>query len=323
MALGSLAATGNRFGQTSPTTGTTVPGFNTTQGFGAPGPANTASDPLSPFRGPSTPRPPSYTPNFGTAYGQVASTGTDWKSIFDILDSQNAVARAQQEALSGAKAGLFDSRETGLRNDYNLGMRGLDLDQQGIGIDRGAAQRDQAYYTNLLALLPQYRGLSKDELDATLRSAAQQGNMERIGINSEYTGRGAFLTPMRGVKNYNSLLSQANAEDKANIGYQRDMLGLTEKELGLTRSRDMSGDTLKKLDLESARLGISREKLQNTLEQGLAQLGYNRYVNLNTLLNGVDGQNAEAYLKILQQAYQIGMGLDSGGIGNAMNGYGG
>lgn len=244
------------------------------------------------------------------------------QALPDILYSGSESARY------GAQIPFVDTnygqRESALRSDYNANMRGADLDLNSIGVKRGAANRDAAYYQGLLDLMPYYSNLSQKELDRALGEARRQGTMDRLGINSDYTGRGSYFSGMRSLKNYNSILAQGAQELGANIGYGRDILGQREKTMGLERSKAMTGDQLALLDIDAQRVGVSRDKYKAALEQGLASLGYDKFMSLEQLYrqrDSADYQTQKLIDQVLNSAYNAGNALQSGQVGSAYGGY--
>lgn len=267
---------------------------------------------------------------------QQAQNSQYQQTYRDALNSQitnaapeltyNAAERARLQATQGLAAGSFADREASLRADYGANLRGLGLDQNAIDVRRGANARDAAYYQNLLGLMPYYQNLSAKELERALGSSRQQGTMERLGINSDYTSRGAFFSGMRTIKNIDSAMSEQNRNTSANIGYGRDMLGQTEKTMGLERSKAMTGDQAALLDIEAQKLGVSRDKYAASLQQGLASLGYDKFMSMSDLigkLNSSDYQQAQLARQIIDAASAAGQAALDGTLGNAYNGYGG
>lgn len=224
--------------------------------------------------------------------------------------------------------------------DYGLAMRGLGLDRQALDVERannridaGAAQRDINYYAQLLQMMPQYRSLSNQDYGNTLAQIGREGEMERKGIASEYTGRGAWFTPFHRINRENSQQAQMQAETKARIGYERDILGLNEKELGLTRNKGQAQDQAGKvanrealLNIEGARLGLTGEQLKNELDKTLANLGYSNFIDATQLLDQLAGSNrdrADIAMSIYDQAIKF-MELAGGGqLGSIYQQYGG
>ena len=170
-------------------------------------------------------------------------------------------------------------------------------------------------------MMPAYRNLSGQDLNIATAEAKRQGNMQRIGIDSAATAGGGWFAPMRKVKNYDSYLGQANAEQRASVNYYRDQLGLTEKEAGLSRSKAMTGDQLAKLDIEAARVGLSREKLQNALTQGMNALGYDKFMSMQDLQALKDSGDTRA-LELWNKIIQAGTAIADGAAGDAYSGYG-
>lgn len=236
----------------------------------------------------------------------------------------NAAERARLEAQAGFLGGNYGQRDAALRADYNANMRGADLDLGAIGVRRGAANRDSAYYQQLLDLMPYYANLSAKERERALGANKQQGTMERLGIGSDYTNRGAFFSGMRSLKSYDSILREQNQNMGAEIGYGRDMLGQREKTMGLERSKAMTGDQLALLDIEAQKVGVSRDKYQASLQQGLASLGYDKFMSMSDLLaklNSSDYQQAQIARQIIDSATAAGNALQSGQVGGAYDGF--
>lgn len=211
------------------------------------------------------------------------------------------------------------------QNDYNLNMRGNALDSQNIGlqreslgIDAGGAQRDTAYYQNLLGMMPQYRGLANDSYQNTLQKLILAGETERRGINSDATGRGAWFAPMRGANIADSTRSQELGSQAAGTAYQGDLMGLQEKELGLGRNFGGAQDSQAKiaiaqrgLDIDAQRLGITADRYKADLQKGLDQLGYQNFMSLEDLYaleNSTDAKSKQLAAQIKQQAYEIAKG---------------
>ena len=218
----------------------------------------------------------------------------------------------------------YGQRESAMRADYNANMRNADLDLAGIGVRRGAANRDAGYYQGLLELMPYYANLSGKERERALGEARRQGHMERLGIGSDYTNRGAYFSGMRSIKSYNSILGQQAQELGAEIGYGRDMLGQREKTMGLERSKAMTGDQLALLDIDAQKVGVSRDKYKAALEQGLASLGYDRFMSLEQLYqqrDSADFQTQKLIDQVLNSAYNAGSALSSGQVGGAYGSY--
>lgn len=269
-----------------------------------------------------------YTPQQQAANTQYQSAYTNAinQGLTNALPelTYGAAERARLEAQGAFLGGNYGQRESALRADYGANMRNADLDLNAIGVRRGAANRDAGYYQGLLELMPYYANLSGKERERALGEARRQGHMERLGIGSDYTNRGAYFSGMRSIKSYNSILGQQAQELGAEIGYGRDMLGQREKTMGLERSKAMTGDQLALLDIEAQKVGVSRDKYKASLEQGLASLGYDRFMSASDLLqklNSSDYQQAQLARQILESATAAGNALSSGQFGGAYDSY--
>lgn len=268
------------------------------------------------FGGPAWPGVPAPSAPRANPFGPIINTintqyGPEIQGFKNTNDRLNALLPFQQTQ--------YQNDQGNLRTNTALDLRGLDVDRAELGINRGSNQRDAAYYDKLLALMPQYRGLSKSELDNTIAQAQAKAQTEQRGINSDYTSRGAFLAPFRRMDISDSEKARLAAEQSANIGYQRDQLGLTEKELGLGRSRSGVDDENQKLDLAAQRIGISADKLRANLDQGLSQLGYSNFINVNDLLSKIDSNNlqqSQLARQIMSEILAAGGAYNEGQIGD-------
>lgn len=253
---------------------------------------------------------------------QAAARAAAAQSLPDIL--YGGQERARYDAQIPFVDANYGQRESALRADYGANMRNADLDLNAIGVRRGAANRDAGYYQGLLELMPYYANLSGKERERALGEARRQGHMERLGIGSDYTNRGAYFSGMRSIKSYNSILGQQAQELGAEIGYGRDMLGQREKTMGLERSKAMTGDQLALLDIDAQKVGVSRDKYKAALEQGLASLGYDKFMSLEQLYrqrDAADFQTQKLIDQVLNSAYNAGNALQSGQVGGAYGGY--
>lgn len=292
--------------------------------------------------GGTSPRPQSSAQTaYSRGYGAPPSSPTyntpavesPFKSIFDSRSNYyapdmayNAFQRDMAGQDAAAQARYFGQQEGGLRTDYNLGIRSLGIDERSLGIDRGGAQRDIGYYQQMLGNMGQHRDLAGRDLLNQWTKLQRQGNAERIGINSDATARGSWLGPMREFKYKDSYDQQRTAAEGARIGYDSNMLGLSEKEAGLKKSLGGSQDAYAKLGLESERLGVQRDKLKANLDQGLAQLGYNRFTSSQQLLERMASSNradAEMARKIFEEAVGLTNSLSGGQFASAYGSFGG
>jgi hypothetical protein len=295
------ASTGSpRLNSFSDATGTHGQGWDAAFANG-PNPSTQPAAPTNPYTQPYQQALGAY----GAAYGA------------DMTAAQNAAARAG--ATIPVTSAWYDTQRAGKQADFNLANQGIDLKYDNLGIDRRAADRDAAYYQNLLNVLNQQRDIVGLNFNNTQQKLQDQAATDVRGANSQATAGGAWLSPGRMnnisdiFKNYNTGLTSAELDRRNAI------LGYNEKEFGLKKSQEETGDTKDRLDITAKQYGLDRQQLKNTLDQGLAQLGYGQYMDTAQLLDKVDSSNAQeasVARQILQSVMQAGSAFNSGAMGD-------
>lgn len=230
-------------------------------------------------------------------------------------------------AVAGAYADFNNSKygvDKGFLNqDYDIGMRGIGLNQEGLGIDRGANARDAAYYQNLRNILGQQMGITGETFNNTQQQLQNDAATNVRNINSEYTGRGAWFAPMRGNKVSDTFKNYDTSLQAADLQRRNTLLGQGKEDLGYEKSIAETGDKNKKLDILAKQYGLDAEKLKANLDQGLANLGYSHFTDSLGLIDqlGKGGADVSTIQNIINQALQSGSAYNSGALGNLYNSY--
>lgn len=166
-----------------------------------------------------------------------------------------------------------------LKNQYGNQLAGLGLQGQRLDVQRAALGRQTPLLTTLHDL--QNAGLNRNAA-ANLRD-----------LNSSLTSRGAFTSI-----NGNSMRS-----DIANT--LADQL----KESDTRFNEDIASvqDQNKFLDIQGQQLGLDRNQLKNSLEQGLARLGLQSMMDISQLQRLIDS-NAIDQVMLGQQIFNSAIG---------------
>lgn len=272
----------------------------------------------------------------GTA--ERSGVGQSWRqnnAAQQSMDAYSAYYRPDMQAagLAGDRAraqlpfqsSYYDSQRGFQQGEYDIGNRGIGLQEAGLGIDRNANNRDAAYYQNLLNVLNQQRDIVGQEFTNTRQQLQDRSATDVRGINQQATAGGSWLAPERMeqvsdvFKNYNTSLQSAELQRRSGV------LGYNKEEFGLEKSKAETGDKNQKLDIMAKQYGLDREKLKLGLDQGLANLGYQQYMNTQDLLDKVDSSNAQEAAvarQILESVLQSGHAFNSGAVGDYMKTYG-
>jgi hypothetical protein len=231
---------------------------------------------------------------------------------------QNQTLTAWAQANLGMAG--YDAQRRYMLGDYNsdmsrnnLAMQGLGLDRQDlgtnrsrVGLDINGRQVDRGY-------IGEMQGLADRSLANQIGTIDQNLGADIRNRNSDYTGRGAWFAPFRGIENKESTLAAGRERDMAQIsrseresGWQRDLRHL---DIGDQRSQldyqDL-GSAEARLDLEAQNLGLDRGDLERGLQQGLEALGLSQnmtVIDLFSMLNSNDAQQQQLAIQIAQDAY--------------------
>lgn len=234
-----------------------------------------------------------------------------------------AAQQAQRDRLQGGIGFAEQNYATQadiLRNQYGIDTDKLGLEQQGIGIERGAVNRQIGNVGQLENLARQLLGNTQRGFDIDSKEATQGYFAQRRRALSDAASRGAFNTP--GIRytlaEIGDVLGNTQGRiglgrERADIGYQREGIGLKEQRAGLQ-------DRNKQLDLRAQGLGLDRRQLANNLDQGLNRLGLDQWVTTNDLLDAMASSDIQTRA-VAEQIYRNALdysdffaGLDPAGV---------
>lgn len=275
--------------------------------LGAPtssyGPAPTAAQTRArQGRGPQGANPYA-TPSSYSAYN-ASPIGVQTAQIGSQI--QDAIYQQQRaNALIPVIGANYDRQGANARTNADLELARIGLNEQGLGIDRGANLRDRAYYDNLLFTNQE----SFNNQVAQLQAAQDQSNRQ---ANSQATASGAWLGSGRG---------QAITDARTQFNQQREAADISRREraLGLEKSRAETYDKEAKLDILGQNYGLDRKKVQANLEQGLADLGFDKFIKMDDLLQKASSPFAAIAgpaQDVIDKAMQAGMVMGGGAMGD-------
>lgn len=210
-----------------------------------------------------------------------------------------------QTALNGAHGNLLNAQERNLNAQYGFTGREGDLKLAGAAADR-------AYIDKSRLNIDQLRQLYGEQKANEIAGLNQRADVNRRDINSKATEAGAFLFPGRGqhINDVNNDL--ANATQNSELSFRDKLLSLD------NRGNELDNRNAK-LDLIGQEVGLDRDKARAALDFGLAQLGYDRFVDSNKLLDLLNSGKAEEQA-IAQQIMERGVKLyqqyKSGALGD-------
>lgn len=205
--------------------------------------------------------------------------------------------------------------EQSLRNNFSNNQASLGLDLNNVGFDK--ERNGLRLQGNNLdrGQIGEQRGFAQRDLDQSLIGSMAQGVREIRGNNSNATAGGSWFSPMRGVRNNDTLFDTKLAGDKARLGYDQTISGLNNKTGHLDLDDKALDISNRELDNQAAKIGLSQQQLRTTLDEGLAKLGLNGQISTNQLMyqiaNG-DLGNVDIVNRVMALATQD----TANGVGN-------
>lgn len=279
--------------------------------------------------------PPSQLGSYGgtSPYGYGGSQLAQNWQMYAGLGAPQIAQLQNQQALLGLQLGTqgqqYANQQQQLQDSYGYDTARLGLEQQGIGIDQAAAQRQQSYYDQLFGVdrekyqqamgyTGDLKGFSREDFQNTLNRLANQATQTRYtadsnvkDLQSDLAAAGSFTSAggrrKRGDIYANrdfQLTDLARQVQGTDIGFRRDQAGFDNtmanltsdfKAAGLTNQEQQArlGDRLQQLDLQAQGLGISRQELDSRLQTGLTTLNLNNTVSVGQLMDAMSSNNAQ------------------------------
>jgi hypothetical protein len=222
-----------------------------------------------------------YQPAMDAAAAERSTKDTsfnDWLGIhtreYRLDQSARNAGIGRDRANTATKGLASDSEGAHLRSQYDLANRSDDLKLKATGIDRTQAAND-------LNAITGQRGVASEVLANQLASYALNDKTTRRKIDSKAVAAGSWLTPGPREDLREAREGLGIQTEGANIGYRGKILDLD------SRQKEAEGRQAK-LDMVADEVGISRDKSREALDFGLKQLGYDRWINSNQLLDKID-----------------------------------
>lgn len=212
-----------------------------------------------------------------------------------VYGPQQAALDQQQAQLAGQLGMLEANTATQqglLQSQHGLSMQGLGLQQQGLGIDRSANNRQ-------LGNINQLQALARQLLHNDFRTTDLQASMRRRAAISDTTARGAMNTPGIGR-------SLAEINKGAGLAKRGQRLGYQQQAVGFQEDRAQVADRNKQLDLRAQQLGLDRQGLQNSLDQGLARLQLDQWVGVNEIMDRMQSADLQERM-IAEQIFRAAL----------------
>ena len=216
---------------------------------------------------------------------------------------ENQLARGQAQI--GAHGELLNAQGRNLNAQYGFSNREGDLRLK-------AGEADRAYIDKSRLNIDQLRALYGEQAANEIAGLNQKADVNRRDINSKATAAGAWFFPGRGQHLTDVDNDLANSTENVNLSTRQKLLSLDD------RGNELENRSAK-LDLLGQEVGLDRDKAKAALEFGMAQLGYDRFLDANKLLDMIDNKNSSQYdlvMNLVNQAMKLGVGYQSGALGN-------
>lgn len=267
----------------------------------------------------------------------------------DMAALDNYGANLQRQLQRGDGGAGAAGRAAANRN-YDIGMRQIGLQREGLDIDRGAANRQMGYYDQLggiqgrqldnsLGLLSQQRGFAGDSYMNQLATFDTQGRgidansarEQEMMMSAAIAGGAVASQGVRSDKSFiegertraQSLLN--NQRTEAKINYQERLANLDSQTRGLLLDHELNqlsnaeqkarlGDRLKQLDLTARQYDLNAEQLAANLQSAIDSIGAGESLRVGQLMDAINSNNAQKAqvgLQVVEQLMQLrGAGPD-------------
>lgn len=188
-------------------------------------------------------------------------------------------------------------QEASLRRDTSLAMQGLGLDSRSLGVDKNLTQKQielqREQYANQLVQL----GID----EATAKDMASRKTFD---LRSDLTQRGALIT----VAN-----ERGTGRINRDLGYQLSGIATQRKQADISNRGTLASlnSQLTKIGLNLEGIGLSKQKLNNALTDGLYNIGLNAKDTIDKINSAIRSGQADQ----VQLGFQMLMsGLQYAGL---------
>lgn len=267
--------------------------------------------------------------------------GNPWMSVDARIGQQQAYnsfnnalgTSLANHGLDFANLGLARGQ---LQANYGFENQQRDLDRANLSTSFGFDQRNQASDLASLALRRQQnmlglqsndiergqiaaqRGFAGRDLNSSLAEAMDRGIRAQTQNNEDRQAAGGFFAPGTQRTNDEILRDTRYAGDRARLGYDQTMSGLSAREskLGLDDQQVKLSDQI--LAQQANQLGIKGDELKARYQQGLAKLGLDSQISASDLaykMSHGTAQEIALWQQIAQEVSQaVGMDVTAGDI---------
>lgn len=288
--------------------------------------------PPPPSAPPPSPAPTTAGSGLGDASGASAAQ-TGFNNFLDAYKTYTGYGLDQQDrnasldrmrGQTGMYGGVLDAQGRNLQSNFDLANRTSDLKLRAMGIDRDALGAEYANIAGQRGLVGESLANRKSIMDNSITGLENKASDQRWDIDSQATANGTALFPGRRIKTDRVNRDLANQEQAARLGYAGDEIGSRGQILNLDQRKAEADTRDKKLGMVADEVGIDKDKARSALDFGIAQLGYDKYINSNKLADMMDSSNAQerdAARKIMADAYQMYQAIQGGPMGDQMQNY--
>lgn len=222
------------------------------------------------------------------------------QSSLDVFTGVHDPAMQLLNQSSGNIAGQIGMTQIGYQQGVQALNQNAALDQQKLNlgpqydavtrqaIARQLAGLDEQGRLAFLGLGNQFKGFDLQTLQA------QQGaDRNKIAVRSDATVRGAMSG--RGINRTYGNIAQDLANQLTGIGINKEGAIINAQEGDLSRKEQAAKlqDQNKMLDIKAKEYGVDRAKIQASLQQGIAKLGLDQFMDVSQLLDALNSNDME------------------------------
>jgi hypothetical protein len=233
----------------------------------------------------------------------------------------------------------LDQQSLGLnRESIGVNRDRNQLTREGVYIDKDGNVLDRRYLDSMRGFLGRDRGDAEKAYKDTGARLSFEGQQTARGMKSDAVAKGGFFSPGHRQDQSANWLRTLNDLAQNDTSYRREVTGFDRTGAGYDRDYDRTfladrqsdlklrgidlddrelGIAERQIDVQAQQLGLRGDQYRAQLEQGLAKLGLDSFVDafgLSNMLNSNSAQQQAWANQVHAEAWRA-----SGGMGNTLN----
>lgn len=272
----------------------------------------------------SKPAAATQAPGYGAALAYYQGQYEPQQAYLDLQQTQQRNKIGQLYAANGLNGSQAGQNSQFANQDYSLGLQGLGVDRNNVGIDND-------YYNSLQSLVNNDLSGSLGYQDIVGGLAQKLLGLQQGAVNQTYdtnrrnqisstvaTGGAQSLMNIKGLQDIYGV--QQNQLGQLQQGYESTQAQIAEAKrnaqtsadretLGIQHDLKLNDNQLAALDIKAKELGLSRDKALAGIQQGLAKMNLDTTLSVGDVLDAITSgdfqrqQIGEQIIREAQSAY--------------------